>query len=80
MTDEPGTLTQALIDFANAKLQAFLDGVSDTGTGVVDRYPVVLEVPPAGRLPGPGIVEATSRRITALRLDALVATQRRRLR
>lgn len=78
---EDGTYNSTYIATANAALQAFYDGISDTGTWTNNgRYPVVLETTAASRAPGSQPVTVNVRRVTSITLDPLLSTQRDRLR
>lgn len=82
--DNAGVVPQGGVDFWNDYLSDFYNGISDTGTVVGgwdgDSYPVVLETTPASRAPGTAQVTVNSRRVTSITADALLATQRERLR
>jgi hypothetical protein len=78
---EDGTIEPTQLAGFNTKLQEFLDGISDdTGLDTGGHFPVVCHFPPEARTKGPHIVAGTSSRITALTLDTMAATQRRRMR
>lgn len=80
--DGAGRLSPDYVAANNEMLQDFLDGVSDSdSTGTEgNRYPCVIHRPAAAREPGEDVVQGSQSRITTLTCDALVATQRRRLR
>jgi hypothetical protein len=80
VVDNEGNIDAGLIDDTNGHLQAFLDGVSDTGNSGGNRYPVIVHRPPGAREPGPQVVQGSSTRITSLTVDPRLGTQRRRLR
>lgn len=78
---DTGTIEAASVASANTTLQAFYDGISDSGVFVSgEGWPVVLETTPASRAPGTQSVTISSRRVTSLTMDARAATQRERLR
>lgn len=71
----------ALAAGAATSLDAFYNGISDTGAwNTTEHYPVVLETTAASRAPGSQSVTIGNRRVTSITLDSLVATQRDRLR
>lgn len=74
-----GTLSAAAILGYNTALQSFYDGITDSSTLGAETYMVVLETTPESRLPGPQPVTIESRRVTALDIDPLTASQRDRL-
>lgn len=84
VVSEAGVLAPAVIASYNGALDAFYNGISDTGTVVGgwngDSYPVVLETTPASRAPGSASVTISSRRVNSITVDARVATMRERLR
>lgn len=76
-----GTITPATRSGWQVSVDAFYNGISDTsGSAAGDRYPAVLNTTPASRAPGSQSVTISSRRVTSIQLDALVSTQRDRLR
>lgn len=76
-----GTLTTTWQATMNAKLQLFVDGVSDDAFGVGGGSGLaVLETTPASRTPGTVPVTLTWRAVTAMVTDTRVGSQRDRLR
>lgn len=79
--DAAGNLESGQQAAWNTVLATFLSGINDTGfTGGAGSGLVVLEVPPAARVPGTAVVNVDSRAVVSLTMDAKVASQRDRLR
>lgn len=81
LVDENGLINSTGQSSFLSGLDAFLNGVNDTGA-VYDegQYLAVLNTTPASRVPGTSQVTLTHRMVTSLTLDPKVSTQRDRLR
>lgn len=78
---DDGSLSGAFRTSMQTRMNDFLNGVNDTDISQAAWSGlVVLNTTPASRLPGSGEVDLTYRRVSALTVDAKVASQRDRLR
>lgn len=75
------SLTNAAVTAWNSALDSFRTGVEDPGSATeASRFPVVLHTENTGTVEDPNIIATGYNEITDFAMNALLATQRRRLR